>query len=387
MMRPLPLRSLLLHRADAPPGAQQRPRLQVRSHHASWWWSTSPRRTRTASRSRVSRPPISPSPKTANRSRSRSSNTSGWKTRPLPPPGAGAARREAAAAASPVKAAPTPIAPAKAGEVKYKDRRLLVLFFDQAGMPVADQIRAQQAALKFVNSQITAVGHGGRHDLRHGPERPAGFHGRPRRAHQGDPEAWSHRRYRHGERQHRRRQRSRHRRRLHADDTEFNIFNTDRKLAALESAVKMLGSLRGEEGAGLLRQRHDAAPASTTRRNCAPPSMPRSAATLRSIRWTRAAWWPPRRWATPRRDRRAARACTPAVRSAPRRATSRGSRKRSTRWPPIPAARRCWTTTISRWASCRRRRISPVTTSSATTAPTPPSMAATAASRCRSAGT
>ena len=27
------------------------------------------------------------------------------------------------------------------------------------------------------------------------------------------------------------------------DDTEFNIFNTDRKLAALESAVKMLGSL------------------------------------------------------------------------------------------------------------------------------------------------
>ena len=27
------------------------------------------------------------------------------------------------------------------------------------------------------------------------------------------------------------------------DDTEFNIFNTDRKLAALESAVKMLGTL------------------------------------------------------------------------------------------------------------------------------------------------
>ena len=27
------------------------------------------------------------------------------------------------------------------------------------------------------------------------------------------------------------------------DDSEFNIFNTDRKLAALESAVKMLGGL------------------------------------------------------------------------------------------------------------------------------------------------
>ena len=47
------------------------------------------------------------------------------------------------------------IAPSKPGEVKYKDRRLLVLFFDQAGMPVADQLRAQQAALKFVNGQIT----------------------------------------------------------------------------------------------------------------------------------------------------------------------------------------------------------------------------------------
>ena len=41
------------------------------------------------------------------------------------------------------------------GEVKYKDRRLLVLFFDQAGMPVADQLRSQKAALKFLNRQIT----------------------------------------------------------------------------------------------------------------------------------------------------------------------------------------------------------------------------------------
>ena len=46
----------------------------------------------------------------------------------------------AAAAAKPAAA----IAPSKPGEIKYKDRRLLVLFFDQAGMPVADQLRAQQ---------------------------------------------------------------------------------------------------------------------------------------------------------------------------------------------------------------------------------------------------
>ena len=42
------------------------------------------------------------------------------------------------------------------------------------------------------------------------------------------------------------------------DDSEFNIFNTDRKLAALESAVKMLGDAAGEEGAGVFRQRHAA---------------------------------------------------------------------------------------------------------------------------------
>ena len=47
------------------------------------------------------------------------------------------------------------ISPAGTGEVKYKDRRLLVLFFDQAGMPVADQLRSQQSALRFINGQMT----------------------------------------------------------------------------------------------------------------------------------------------------------------------------------------------------------------------------------------
>ena len=43
-----------------------------------------------------------------------------------------------------VKALVAPaIAPANPGEIKYRDRRLLVLFFDQAGMPVADQLCAQ----------------------------------------------------------------------------------------------------------------------------------------------------------------------------------------------------------------------------------------------------
>ncbi len=48
------------------------------------------------------------------------------------------------------------IAPAGAGEIKYQDHRLLVMFFDLASMPVADQIRAQSSALKFLTTQMTA---------------------------------------------------------------------------------------------------------------------------------------------------------------------------------------------------------------------------------------
>ena len=55
-------------------------------------------------------------------------------------------REAAVSSAKPATA--NSIAPARTGEIKYKDRRLLVLFFDQAGMPVADQLRAQKAALQ-----------------------------------------------------------------------------------------------------------------------------------------------------------------------------------------------------------------------------------------------
>jgi VWFA-related protein len=47
------------------------------------------------------------------------------------------------------------IAPSKSGQVRYKDRRLLVLFFDLAGMSVSEQLRTQQAALQFLNARIT----------------------------------------------------------------------------------------------------------------------------------------------------------------------------------------------------------------------------------------
>jgi VWFA-related protein len=49
----------------------------------------------------------------------------------------------------------TPAGTASEGPLRYRDRRLLVLFFDFAGMPVADQIRAQEAATKFLTEQMT----------------------------------------------------------------------------------------------------------------------------------------------------------------------------------------------------------------------------------------
>ena len=134
------------------------------------------------------------------------------------------------------------ITPAKAGEVKYKDRRLMVLFFDMTSMPINDQIRAQESAAKFVKTQITPsdlvaimtfssdvkvvedftddrdallkdiknliVGEG------------QGFAITDQSDAASDTGAA-----------------------FTADDTEFNIFNTDRQLSALETAAKMLGTL------------------------------------------------------------------------------------------------------------------------------------------------
>ena len=143
--------------------------------------------------------------------------------------------------AAPVKAA-NAIAPAKPGEVKYKDRRLLVLFFDQAGMPVADQIRAQRSAAKFLQTQMTpsdmvavmtyattlnvVQDFTADRDVLNKAIRglTAADTGTANGSTGYDSEADSGAAYT-------------------ADDSEFNIFNTDRQLAALESAVKMLGSL------------------------------------------------------------------------------------------------------------------------------------------------
>jgi VWFA-related protein len=51
----------------------------------------------------------------------------------------------------------TQIAPEAAGEIRYKDHRLLALYFDMTTMPQPDQMRALEAAQKFIRTQMTAA--------------------------------------------------------------------------------------------------------------------------------------------------------------------------------------------------------------------------------------
>ncbi len=146
------------------------------------------------------------------------------------------------------EAAPAPrnqISTSANGEVRYKDRRLIVLFFDFSSMPPDDQMRAQKAGEKFLKEQMTpadlvsimAFGNSLQilQDFTDDRDRlnevMRSFHigegsELAMEASNGDDTS--------GEDTGAA---------FTADDTEFNIFNTDRKLGALETAAKMLRSL------------------------------------------------------------------------------------------------------------------------------------------------
>jgi VWFA-related protein len=137
------------------------------------------------------------------------------------------------------------ITPSAAGQVRFKDRRLLVMFFDFSSMAQEDQFRAQASALKFLDSQITAADMVSImtfsnklqvvEDFTNDRERLRatikGFHigeGSDMAIDvatgddtEGEDNGSA----------------------FTADETEFSVFNTDRKLSALESAAKMLGSM------------------------------------------------------------------------------------------------------------------------------------------------
>ncbi|HSW48953.1 MAG TPA: VWA domain-containing protein [Bryobacteraceae bacterium] len=165
---------------------------------------------------------------------------------PLPPPAPALAPRPAApeeAAAPLVAPAVQPvIAPARPGEIRYKDSRLLVLYFDFQGMPAEDQIRAQQGALKFLSTQMTAAD----------TVAVMSYTGELKvlQDFTTDRDALTRviRRLVVGEASEMANTVSDESAEdtgaaFTADDSEFNIFNTDRQLTALGNAVKMLSSL------------------------------------------------------------------------------------------------------------------------------------------------
>ncbi len=147
-----------------------------------------------------------------------------------------------AAPAPATASTPGQIAPEKPGEMRYRNRRLLALYFDMTAMPVPDQLRALGAARKFVDTQIAPA------DLVAILEFSEGVV----KVHQDFTDD---------------------RARLRAtidqivavsqgledddgdstdaafgqNDSEFNIFNTDRQLSALQTTVNMLGRLTGKK--------------------------------------------------------------------------------------------------------------------------------------------
>ncbi len=133
------------------------------------------------------------------------------------------------------------ITPEAAGKVRYHDRRLLVLYFDMGAMPLQDKLRAFGAAEKFVRTQMTESDlmavmiydngsirvlqdftddreriltiletlNAGGDQLSDDVLRDVSDSGTA----------------------------------FGQDESEFNIFNTDRQLSALQTAATMLGSL------------------------------------------------------------------------------------------------------------------------------------------------
>ncbi len=130
------------------------------------------------------------------------------------------------------------------GKIQYHDKRLLVLFFDMSNLAVPDALRAQDATLKFIDTQMTesdlmaimlftttvtvksdftsnrqqlkdiinGLPIGDMTDLADAADTDADT---------GEDTGAA----------------------FVADETEFNIFNTDQKLAAIEDVVKKLSSL------------------------------------------------------------------------------------------------------------------------------------------------
>ncbi|HXS74849.1 MAG TPA: VWA domain-containing protein [Terracidiphilus sp.] len=135
------------------------------------------------------------------------------------------------------------IAPETTENQKYKNRRLLALYFDMSAMRPADQIRALQAAEKFIRTQMTSVDLVSIMRFQNGAvDILQDFTANRDRllsiletliigegndsAQEADDASNSDTGAAFGQ-----------------DDSEFNIFNTDRQLSALQTAAHLLGQL------------------------------------------------------------------------------------------------------------------------------------------------
>jgi VWFA-related protein len=158
---------------------------------------------------------------------------------------------ETVEAAPPVATLPQPlkklpeaqITSEKPGDIRYQDRRLLVLYFDMTAMPPPDQLRAITAAEKFIRTQMTTADRMALMRFEGGAVRvmsdftddrdrldsilqtmivgeAQGFDETTNDDSTPDSGAA-----------------------FGQDDSEFNIFNTNRQLSALQTAAKMLGQL------------------------------------------------------------------------------------------------------------------------------------------------
>jgi VWFA-related protein len=139
------------------------------------------------------------------------------------------------------------IVPEPPSDTRYRDHRLLVLYFDMSTMPPADQLRAFDAAQKFIQTQMDATDlmavmtfeggavrvrqdfTGDRTQIQNAMTKlivglSQGLDETASDDSAADTGAA-----------------------FGQDDAEFNIFNTDRQLAALETAVKMVGVLNEQK--------------------------------------------------------------------------------------------------------------------------------------------
>ncbi len=137
----------------------------------------------------------------------------------------------------------TQVAPEAPDSTRYRDRRLLALYFDMSAMRPADQLRALSAAEQFIRTQITTVDlvailryQGGSVDILQDFTADRNkllsilttlFVGEGQGSEEtiDDPSSADTGAA------------------FGQDDSEFNVFNTDRQLSALQTAAQMLGRL------------------------------------------------------------------------------------------------------------------------------------------------